>query len=272
MSAADDVRVGGVGLWLPGYTDLDAWLAGTRSEAGERPRGEGLRRIDRRRASPLGRALADVSAEAMQAAGVDPAEVAIVVGSAVAEGTTLLAILDQIWLRREPVSPAAFTMSVHNAAAGLISISHGNRNFATSLAADSDTPAAALFEGLALARSHGRPVLVACGDEASLENLVHDDRRWDALAAAVVLLPPGSAHPVANTDDSSAARPAAAPVLELALSGTPELPPATLDERWARNPQAGLVLAVARGARGTLALDRGSGRGHVARLTDGAAT
>jgi hypothetical protein len=249
------VAVAGCGLWLPGHPSLAAWRAGAPA-SDEPPQGRGLGRTNRRRASPLGRALADVGFEALAAAGVDPSGVRSVIGSSIAEVSTMLGLLDQIWRTGEPVSPAAFTMSVHNAASGLLSIATGNRGFTTSLAADEDTPAVALLEALGLVLVTGEPVLVACGDEASPEDLVPHDRRWGMAAAAVVLAPAGGGA-------GSRAR------LRIVRPAEPDLPRAALGEVVGRNPQAGLVDlvdAIARGRQGVVGLDRGGGLGWCAEL------
>jgi hypothetical protein len=288
------VAIAGCGLWLPGRPSWAAFCASNGNGAArhgaacatadaataapaapaaaaasaataaaadaaadaDRPQGTGLGRMNRRRASQLGRALADVGFEAMAHAAVDPAGVRSVIGSSIAEVSTMLGILEQIWRTREPVSPAAFTVSVHNAASGLLSIATGNRGFTTSLAADADTPAVALLEGMAVVLCTGQPVLVACGDESSPADLVPSGQQWGLAAAAVVLAPLG---------------PGAAPraTLRLVRPARADLPPAAVDEVVARNPQIGLVDlldALARGRRGTVALDRGSGQGWCAEI------
>jgi len=53
-------------------------------------------------------------------------------------------------------------MSVHNAASGPISISNKNRAWRSPVAADADTPAAALIEAIGLVLGDGGPVVVAC--------------------------------------------------------------------------------------------------------------
>jgi hypothetical protein len=247
-----EVQVAGVGLWLPGVPSAAAFREGRREALPAPPRGHALNRVLRRRASLLDRALADVCAEAHADADVDPATVQTVIGSAYAELDTLLGLLDQIWCRREPVSPAAFAVSVHNAASGLISISSGNRAFTTSISADDDTPAAALLEAVGLVLSSGEPVVVACGDGASPSDLVPDEGCWELLAAAVVLAP-------AERQGGGRAR------MRIVRDRPATLPPAELGPALARNPTVGLLdlaVAVLRGARGTVRLDRGDGLGY----------
>ena len=259
MTATAAVGIAGLGLWLPGFPSLAAWREGRHDSAAQAPPGRALDRVSRRRASLLGRAMADVCAEALCDAQVDPATVQTVIGTAIAESATLLSLLEQMWRRKEPVSPAAFTMSVHNAASGLISISFGNRAFTTSLAADENTPAVALLEGIGIVLATGQPAVVACGDEAAPDGLIAEEQTWGPLAAAVVLTPlqPGSrAH----------AR------LRVRRPGRATLPAADVAPTIARNPQIGLVDlvdALAQGAAGCVGLDRGSGLGWCAEIEPG---
>jgi len=68
-------------------------------------------------------------------------------------------------VRREKLSPATFSHTVHNAQAGLFSIAAGNRAASSSLAAQEDTWTAAFLEALAfLERDPRAPVLVVVGD------------------------------------------------------------------------------------------------------------
>ena len=62
------VAIGGVGLWMPGYGSATAWAQRAHDPEEERPTGRALARGHRRRAGTLARALADASAEAMEAA------------------------------------------------------------------------------------------------------------------------------------------------------------------------------------------------------------
>jgi hypothetical protein len=205
----------------------------------------------------LGRAVSEAAAEALQQSGDDPAAVATVVGSSIGEARTMVGLLEQMWRFETPMSPAAFTVSVHNAASGLLSISSQNRGYSTSLAADHDTPAAALLEGVGLVHAGAGPVLVVCADEALPASLLAPEDAWGLLAAAVVL----------ESASSAAASHARLAVVHGARA---DLAPAALPEPLARNPQVGLfdlVDALLRGRSGVVALDRGAGRGYAARLS-----
>src|SRR5690606_34655799 len=118
--------VTGVGVFLPGRPSAAAWRAGVDDPTATRASGRLLDRMNRRRASALGRALVDAAAEAMDEAALDPSTVPTIVGSELGEVETMIGLLAQMWRRKEPASPAAFTMSDHNAASGLLSISTGN--------------------------------------------------------------------------------------------------------------------------------------------------
>lgn len=168
-------------------------------------------------------------------------------------------LLDQLWRKKEPMSPAAFTVSVHNAASGLLSISNKNRGYTTSLAADEDTPAAALLEGIGLVVSAGRPALIVCADEESPGPLVGSCAPWAQLAAAVVLAPLDSAGGCLAT-------------VRVSSEGAASIAPAAAGDHMVHNPQIGmldLMDAVLRKESGTVALDRGAGRGFVASVTPG---
>ena len=249
------VAVLGVGMWQPGFPSAKSWLAGIPDATASKPAGNALDRVNRRRAGPLGRSLADAAAEAMLMAAVDPAQVPTIIGSAIGEAATMIGLLDQMWRRHEPMSPAEFTVSVHNAASGLISICNKNRGMTTSLAADSDTPAAALMEGLGMVLAHGVPVCVACGDEPAPENLAGQAPPWSMLSSAIVI------GPAEHTPSLG----------ELVIAHGPRatLRPDAFAALAVANPQIGLawlVDCVLRGHSGTLALDAGLGRGYVAEL------
>jgi len=66
---------------------------------------------------------------------------------------------------REPLSPMTFSLSVHNAAAGLVEQIRGDHTGHTALAAGRDTLTAGLIEAYAcLATAPGRPIALVFGD------------------------------------------------------------------------------------------------------------
>ena len=126
---APTVHVAGLGLWMMDYPTAAAWetRAPTRGEEPLKPKGEAFDRINRRRASQMGRAIGDAVSEAMGQASVDPRTTPVIVGSSIGEASAMIGLLDQMWRSDEPMSPAVFTVSVHNAASGLLSISMKNK-------------------------------------------------------------------------------------------------------------------------------------------------
>ena len=215
--------------------------------------GELLDKHSRRRASDLTKACADVYREALTQAALDPLEVAAVFGSALGEASTTIGLLDQLWRGPGMLSPMRFAASVHNAAAGVVSISTKNTGFTTALGADHDTPAMAVLEGMAFALVHDKPVIVVCADEGAPQDLVSGEEGWELLACAVALVPPLLA-------------PANAPRITA--------PAADSGNRWlladlarglAQNPCVGmldLIAGLARRDVSAVRMDRGRGHGY----------
>jgi len=256
------VAVTGLGLFLPGFPNATAWAE--RQELPEddprKPAGLAFDRINRRRASQMGRAIGDAVAEAMAAAGVDGVTTPVIVGSSIGEVGAMLDLLDKMWRHGEPMSPAVFTVSVHNAASGLLSISMKNKGYTTSIAADYDTPAATLLEGIGLLATGTEAVVCVCADEASPRSLLERAENWDMLSSAVVLQRADAANALAHltVDDCSDDR------------SNLTIAPAELATGFAHSPQVGmtdLVDAIQRRATGVLALDRGKGRGYRVTLS-----
>lgn len=261
-----EVAVVGWGAYVSGYAGLADWLAGRPSPEPTAPVGSLVPVRDRRRASPLSRAMADAYGAAVAGAGLDPAEVASVFGSALGEVSTMIGLLDQMWSANTPLSPMKFATSVHNAASGMISIATGNRGFTTSLGADYDTPAMGLLEGIGFVQSRGEAVVVCCGDEAPPDDLVPGQLGWSLLSTAVALCPVERAPLGAVRLSAPSPSPAApaGPGLEANALPAPET-----EAALGRNPSVGLfdlVVALERGLEGAVRLDRGAGRGYCVRL------
>lgn len=252
MSAPEgtpEFAITGYGLFAPGFAGADAWFAGESSDDAQ-PTGEFIDRRSRRRVSDLTKALADVYAECVAAAEVDAATVPAVFGSALGEASTMIGLLDQMWRDGEGLSPMKFAMSVHNAAAGVVSISGKNKGFTTSLGADFDTPAMSISEALGLVATRGTPVVVVCGDDAVPVDIVPEDKAWSLFAAAVVVAP------VTAAPD--------APRVRGPFIGQPTVPPSDVPGSLARNPNVGLldlIAAVRGGTHGVVRADRGAGLG-----------
>lgn len=258
MSGTMEAAVVGLGLFVPGHPTLAHFSTEPADEAARIPAGAFLDPRTRRRASVVTRALADVYGEALSQSGLDPRDVASVFGSALGEASTMISILDQIFREHGPVSPMKFVTSVHNTAAGLVSIASKNQGFATSIGADYDTPAMALAEGLGLVVARGMPSIVVAGEEPSPEGLIPDESTWGLFAGAVALAPVESA-------------PKEAMRVRAFISGEPTIAPSETSPALSRSPVTGildLVVALSRRETGRLRLDRGQGRGFVVELID----
>jgi hypothetical protein len=169
----------------------------------------------------------------------------------------MISLLEQMWRGDGALSPMRFAGSVHNAAAGVVSIGSKNTGFTTSLGADHDTPAMALVEAIAIVLNQREPVIVACGDEAAPSDLVGGAFGWDAVCCALALVPLADA-------------PTELPRLSLPSRAAASLPPPNLPGGFAENPEAGmldLIEALSRGERGSLRLDRGRGRGFSVQVS-----
>lgn len=256
------VAVTGLGIWMPGFPTATAWTTREPLTGDEppKPTGTAYDRVNRRRASQMGRAIGDSVAEAMAQAGVEPRTTPVIVGSSIGEASAMIGLLDQMWREQEPMSPAVFTVSVHNAASGLLSISMKNKGYTTSIAADYDTPAAALLEGIGLIATGHEAVVCACADEASPRSLLEHAPHWDMLAGALVLTREGAPNALAHLTVTG-------PGEDAPQSGA--LPPSDVAEPFTHNPQVGcvdLIDAIQRRAAGSLRLDRGKGRGYLVEL------
>jgi hypothetical protein len=145
----------------------------------------------RGRASLLTALFATVVEGAARNADVSLAALPMIFGSAYGEMATTLALLEQLFAGDGQLSPAKFQASVHNTAAGQLSIALGNPQFSTSLAAGYDTVAMSLLEAWALCSQRPGAVLVACAEEGA-KAVLQPTASYAPLAAAFVLgLEPG---------------------------------------------------------------------------------
>ncbi|HEX3694692.1 MAG TPA: beta-ketoacyl synthase chain length factor [Polyangia bacterium] len=176
------VDVLGLAVWTPGSTTAAA-------PAASRPAGGRARR----RSSLLTQMVADVAAQAAAQAGASLGRVRVVVGSAFGELGTTVEMLGEL-TDGGGLSPTRFHNSVHNSAAGALSIAHENRAAAISLAAGNDTVAMALLEAMMIVRERdgdGDPVLLIVADEP-LPVVLGAAAGGEPIAGALVLAAPGS--------------------------------------------------------------------------------
>lgn len=161
--------------WAPGLDTREQWRAWAR--APQPPPLEGVPEVrfvpamQRRRLSRLARMTMQVANELCPVEQLRDA--GLVFASRHGELRTSVGLLTDI-ARDLPLSPTAFSHSVHNAPVGLVSIATANAQPASSIAARRGTFAAGLIETLALAeRRRGRPVVLLAVDEPPPELLAH---------------------------------------------------------------------------------------------------
>lgn len=123
----------------------------------------------RGRASPLTRIFSELFGRLVE--GSSARKVPLFFGSAYGEMATTITLLDQMLL--EPtVSPVKFQASVHNTAAGLLSLITENRLPATAIAAGEDTVAMTLCDACTWLDCHGGQALALIADELGPERLL----------------------------------------------------------------------------------------------------
>lgn len=97
-----------------------------------------------------------------------------------------LDLLDQL-VASDPMSPAAFSASVHNAAAGFASLITKNRAGHTAIAAGEDSARAGLIEAWLRLNTGEAAVLLVIGDEPLPGDYAAFDKAADAPAACLAL-------------------------------------------------------------------------------------
>jgi hypothetical protein len=152
--------------WSPGREDEQAWRAwAARPEALERegrPEVAFLPAMLRRRCSTLTRIMLATGFGCCDES--DRAQVRTVFASRHGNINESISLFERL-SRRQPLSPARFSHTVHNAQAGLYSIAAENRLPSSSIAAQDDTFACGFVEALAhLQREPERAVLLVMAD------------------------------------------------------------------------------------------------------------
>jgi len=135
------------------------WSAWPHDGAGAAPELKFVEPMLRRRLGPLGRMLLQVAHECAGSL----ASMRVVLASQHGELSYTVAMLRAL-AADEPVSPATFSLSVHNAPAGLFSIVRGDRSPSTAVAAGEETLAQGLVEATAELDESDQPVLFLYGD------------------------------------------------------------------------------------------------------------
>nr|WP_158240595.1 beta-ketoacyl synthase chain length factor [Telmatospirillum siberiense] len=193
--------------WSPERPTAEAWRlwAGTGSDTGPGP-ADGSAPVPmllRRRVGALGQ-------QALRAAWSMPqsASARLVFASRHGEFPRTLSIMDSL-AAGEPVLPADFTLSVHHALAGLLSIARSNHHGHTAIAAGRDSFGCGLLEAAAcLAEKPDEPVLFVYYDEQLPSPFSDFDEDGAPLAVALTLAAGGGS----SIGLTLSARPADMPV------------------------------------------------------------
>ncbi|MDX2019526.1 MAG: beta-ketoacyl synthase chain length factor [Deltaproteobacteria bacterium] len=148
----------------------------------------------RGRASLLTLMFAEVVGQAAAEAEFEHGSFATVYGSSFGEMERLIELLHSMQGSASEVSPLRFQTSVHNAAAGQISIASKNTAFSTSIAAGNNTVAMGFVEAVAWMKTYAQPLVLALGDEAPPARL-HPGEPYAPIAAAFAFVPPSEARP-----------------------------------------------------------------------------
>jgi len=152
--------------WSPGLETPDAWRTWCRAPAplalDGLPDASFLPPMLRRRCGTLARIMLTTAFDCC--APELRSEVATVFGSRHGNINESIDLLDRL-AQHKPISPTAFSHTVHNAQAGLFSIAAENRQASSSIAAQDDSFAYSYLEAMTLLdRDPERPVLLVVAD------------------------------------------------------------------------------------------------------------
>lgn len=180
--------------WAPGLATRDEWLQWAREpvpppRAGA-PELKFVPAMVRRRFSRLSKIALQVAFDAT------PPELLTDVCSVFAtrhgEANACVSLLSDI-ARGTPLSPTAFSHSVHNTQSGLFSISAGNGRTSSAIGAGRQTFAAGLIEALAVGRRNPEhPTLLVVADEPFPEVFQDFEDELPCAFGLALLLEPGS--------------------------------------------------------------------------------
>lgn len=228
----------GIGAWGPAFNNwaelqtlfANPSLGDDLQWTTQVPKPEIIPANERRRAPLPVRAAVEVSWQALQQSGLASSDVACVFGSGLGDTEITDYMCRALTTAEKQLSPTKFHNSVHNAAAGYWTISSGCMKSANSIAAYQNTAGLALLEAMIQCQQHNEPVLVTLFDTAA-----HDAYRQifaceQSFAAALLLVPAGTAHaPMARlvmNDDAAA------------IKAVPSFPHEPLNQLYCENPAA----------------------------------
>ncbi|WP_258398477.1 beta-ketoacyl synthase chain length factor [Herbaspirillum rubrisubalbicans] len=163
--------------WVPGIesaADWQQWIRGNRQAAGSgEPAVKAMPPMLRRRTSPVGKLALETAYGALATVPIPPADTAadtlstrdIPMVFASRHGECARSVELQMALAEAaPMSPTAFSLSVHNANAGLFSIARGSQANTIAVAAGQSTVEQAVIEACGLLADGARQVLLVVAD------------------------------------------------------------------------------------------------------------
>jgi len=209
--------------WSGWTTPMVPLAPGTALRVSETPDASAIPAMLRRRLDTLGRA---VAAEMLRH-GESLADTPVVYGSRHGDLERTLDVLSDL-ARDEPVSPMHFSLSVHNAITGIVSIHSGITANITSIAALDECLVPVLLEAAGLVRETAGQVMCVIAD-APVPAIYRRDCCWPAAPfAASFLVGPGDGLAItldradrdtATADDALEALPQALRFIEFLASG-----------------------------------------------------
>jgi hypothetical protein len=163
--AMSPIYVHGLGLWTPGYADVDSWFDGKSDESVTRPEAALLAGPHKRRASLLTRMAVEALGQAAAQAEADPATAASVWATVHGEIKIAVDLLGMMNEGEGKLSPTKFHNSVYNTASGYFTMACGNRAPATTLSGGSEIVAMALLEAAGMLAEGAGEVMLVLADE-----------------------------------------------------------------------------------------------------------
>ena len=185
--------IAGHAEWAPGLATPAAWAQWARAPhpivAGAEPGVKAMPAMLRRRAGFLGKMALEVAYQCLDGRADGGADIPTVFCSRHGEVSRALELLSDL-AQGEALSPTAFSMSVHNATAGLLTIARADRANHIALAAGASTIEHAVIEACGLL-DDGAPMVLLVASDCRLPGLflAYQDRDEQPHAWAWLMTP-----------------------------------------------------------------------------------
>ncbi|MFT5790281.1 MAG: hypothetical protein ACI8SJ_002410 [Shewanella sp.] len=185
------------GAWSPHYQHIAEWQAWPKTvldastAATAVPKLPQVPAMQRRRLSKLTKIILDAIFQCEP-----PQQCRSIFASQHGEINRTIGLLNNI-VDQSPLSPTAFSQSVHNTASGVYSIISQNRAASTSIAAGSDTLSQAFIEAYALLVDDPEPILLAYADDTVPDIYKQFARKPEWPIAVAFLVAPGASQQTA---------------------------------------------------------------------------